>query len=213
MRRRGRSAPLRSPMSEPFTDLGLYSITFTNDIDADIASLEAFRDFRADAAANGFSYFLEVFNPNVERGLSAEAIPEFVNDAIVRCLAGLTEAERPKFLKIAYNGPRALEELASFDPGLVVGVLGGGAGTARDCFELIHQAEKYGARVALFGRKINLAESPLDMVRLMRAVADGALTPLEAVKDYHAALHKQGLKPIRELARDSAITEPALMAA
>ena len=109
--------------------------------------------------------------------MSAEAIPEFVNDAIVRCLAGLTEAERPEFLKIAYNGPRALEELASFDPGLVVGVLGGGAGTARDCFELIHQAEKYGARVALFGRKINLAESPLDIVRLMRAVADGAADP------------------------------------
>ncbi len=198
---------------KPFTDLGLYSITFTGDIDADIASLEAFRDFRADAAANGFSYFLEVFNPNVERGLSAAAVPEFVNDAIVRCLAGLTEAERPKFLKIAYNGPKALEELASYDPGLVVGVLGGGAGTARDCFELIHQAEKYGARVALFGRKINLAESPLDVVRLMRAVADGAMTPLEAVRDYHAALDKQRLKPVRELAVDSAITEPALMAA
>jgi hypothetical protein len=210
------SRPFRTaslPHVRPFTDLGLYSITFTNDIDADIASLEAFRDFRADAAANGFSYFLEVFNPNVERGLSAEAIPEFVNDAIVRCLAGLTEAERPRFLKIAYNGPKALEELTSFDPSLVVGVLGGGAGTARDCFELIHQAEKYGARVALFGRKINLAESPLDIVRLMRAVADGALTPLEAVKDYHAAIHKQGLKPMRELAHDSAITEPVLKSA
>ena len=113
-------------------------------------------------------------------------------------------------LKIAYNGPRALEELASFDPGLVVGVLGGGAGTTRDCFELIHQAEKYGARVALFGRKINLAESPLDVVRLMRAVADGAMIPLEAVKEYHAALEKQGLKPTREIAIDSAITESVL---
>ena len=145
---------------KPLTDLGLYSITFTNDIDADHASLEAFKDFREDAEANGFSYFLEVFNPNVERGLTPETMPQFINDAIVRCLAGLTEAERPKFLKIVYNGPRALEELASFDPGLVVGVLGGGAGTTRDCFELIHQAEKYGARVALFGRKINLAEIP-----------------------------------------------------
>jgi len=121
--------------------------------------------------------------------------------------------ETPEFLKIAYNGPRALEELASFDPGVVVGVLGGGAGTARDCFELIRQAEKYGARVALFGRKINLAESPLDIVRLMRAVADGSLTPLEAVKDYHAALQKQGLKPIRALAVDTAITESVLLAA
>ena len=73
--------------------------------------------------------------------------------------------------------------------------------------------EKYGARVALFGRKINLAESPLDIVRLMRAVADGALSPLEAVKDYHAALQKQGLKPTRELALDSAITESVLKSA
>jgi hypothetical protein len=207
------SRPFRTaslPLVRKLTDLGLYSITFTNDIDADHASLEAFKDFRADAQANGFSYFLEVFNPNVERGLTPEAMPQFVNDAIVRCLAGLTEAERPKFLKIAYNGPRALEELASFDPGLVVGVLGGGAGTTRDCFELIHQAEKYGARVALFGRKINLAESPLDIVRLMRAVADGAMTPLEAVKAYHAALHKQGLKPMREPDLDNAVTESAL---
>ncbi len=92
----------------------------------------------------------------------------------------------------------------------MVGVLGGGAGTTRDCFELIHQAEKYGARVALFGRKINLADSPLDIVRLMRAVADGGVTPLEAVKDYHEALHRQGLRPIRELSVDSAITEPVL---
>jgi hypothetical protein len=195
---------------KPLTDLGLYSITFTNDIDADQASLEAFTDFRDDAEDNGFSYFLEVFNPNVERGLTPEIMPQFVNDAIIRCLAGLTQAERPKFLKIAYNGPRALEELASFDPGLVVGVLGGGAGTTRDCFELIHQAEKYGARVALFGRKINLAESPRDVVRLMRTVADGAMTPLEAVKDYHAALAKQGLKPTRDIALDSAVTESVL---
>ncbi len=210
------SQPFRSASLKhvkPLTDLGLYSITFTNDVDADIASLEAFSEFRADAEANGFSYFLEVFNPNVERGLTPETMPQFVNDAIIRGLAGLTEAERPKFLKIAYNGPRALEELASFDPDLVVGVLGGGAGTTRDCFELIHQAEKYGARVALFGRKINLAESPLDVVRLMRAVADGAITPPEAVKEYHAALQKQGLKPTREIAVDSAITETVLKSA
>jgi hypothetical protein len=206
-----RTASLRHV--KPLTDLGLYSITFTNDIDADHVSLEAFTDFRDDAEENGFSYFLEVFNPNVERGLTPETVPQFVNDAIVRCLAGLTQVERPKFLKIAYNGPRALEELASFDPSLVVGVLGGGAGTTRDCFELIHQAEKYGARVALFGRKINLAESPLDIVRLMRAVADGAITPLEAVKDYHAALAKQGLKPSREIAVDSSITESVLKSA
>ena len=191
------------------TDLGLYSITFTNHLDADHASLEAFRDFREDCAANDFQYFLEVFNPNVQ-GLSPEDMPSFVNDSIVRCLAGLTEAERPRFLKIAYNGPKALDELASFDPSLVVGVLGGGAGTTRDCFELIYQAEKYGARVALFGRKINLAESPLDIVRFMRLVADGAVSPQEAVKAYHDDLRRADITPLRDLAADSQVTEAAL---
>jgi hypothetical protein len=191
------------------TDLGLYSITFTNDIERDVASLDAFREFRADAAANDFRYFLEVFNPNVA-GVAPELTPHFVNDAIVRCLAGLLEAERPLFLKIVYNGPRALEELASFDPGLVVGVLGGGGGTTRDCFELIRQAEKYGARVALVGRKIYLAESPLNVVRLMRLVADGDLTPREAVEVYHDALRRESVTPIRDLDADNTITEAAL---
>jgi hypothetical protein len=191
------------------TDLGLYSLTFNNDVNRDIASLEAFREFRVDAAANDFHYFLEVFNPNVA-GVAPELTPQFVNDAIVRCLAGLLEAERPRFLKIVYNGPRALEELASFDPELVVGVLGGGGGTTRDCFELIRQAEKYGARVALFGRKVNLAESPLEIVRLLRLVADGDLTPGEAVAAYHDALRRESVTPMRDLDADNTITEAVL---
>jgi hypothetical protein len=192
------------------TDLGLYSITFNNDLDADYRSLEQFAEFRRDAAANGFKYFLEIFNPNVDSGLTAEAMPHFVNDSILRCLAGVVQADRPQFLKIAYNGPKALEELASFDPSLIVGVLGGGAGTSRDCFELLHQAERYGARVALFGRKINLAESPLAMVRAMRGVANGDLSPAEAVRSYHGDLQKEGIKPLRSLEDDSQMTEPVL---
>ena len=155
-------------------------------------------------------HFLEVFNPNVETGLAPDLQPHYVNDCILRCLAGLTRAERPRFLKIAYNGPKALEELASFDPSVVVGVLGGGAGTTRDTFELLSQAERYGARVALFGRKINLAESPLAIVALMRQVAEGSVAPAEAVKAYHGELAKQGIRPTRELEDDSRVTEAAL---
>jgi len=195
-----------------FTDLGLYSITFNNDLAADLAALEAFAAFRADAAANDFNYFLEVFNPNAS-SLSDEDMPRFVNDAIVRALAGLTRDERPLFLKIAYNGPRALDELASYDPSLVVGVLGGGAGTTRDCFELLHQAEKYGARVALFGRKINLAEAPLEIVRFMRLVASGEISPAEAVRAYHDTLAKAGVAPHRALEADNVITEAPLKGA
>ena len=211
-RRRVPSAPHRWTRAKALTDLGLYSITFNNDIEWDWLSLEAFAEFREDATANGFSYFLEVFNPNVGDARD-EDMPRFVNDAIVRALAGLTEAERPRFLKIAYNGPRALDELASFDPSLVVGVLGGGAGTTRDCFELIHQAEKYGARVALFGRKINLAESPLDIVHFMRAVADGEISPSEAVRAYHGELARARIKPHRDLEADDVVTEAVLKSA
>ena len=192
------------------TDLGLYSVTFNNDIAADVASLEAFAAFREDAARHGFRYFLEVFNPNVECGIDAETLPHYVNDCILRCLAGVAAADRPQFLKIAYNGPRALEELAGFDPGLIVGVLGGGAGTTRDTFELLHQAERHGARVALFGRKINLAEDPLAIVALMREVASGNIAPAAAVKEYHAGLAKAGIRPDRALDTDLEITEAPL---
>ncbi len=47
----------------------------------------------------------------------------------------------PQFLKVAYNGPAAMEELAAYDPSLVVGILGGGSGTLRDTFELVRQAK------------------------------------------------------------------------
>jgi hypothetical protein len=195
------------------TDLGLYSVTFMNDIDHDYEALDAFAAFREEAAENNFKYFYEVFNPNVDCGLDREALGEFMNDAILRSLSGVTKADRPQFLKIVYNGPKALEELASFDPSLVVGVLGGGAGTTRDTFELLSQAEKYGGRVALFGRKINLAEDPLALLVLMREVASGNLAPEEAVKAYHGELAKSGLKSKLSLEDDRQITEAVLQPA
>lgn len=195
------------------TDLGLYSITFNNDLERDLESLEAFSLFREEAARNGFTYFLEVFNPNVDCGIAPETVPFYLNDCLMRCIAGVTKADRPQFLKIPFNGPRALDELASYDPSVIVGVLGGGAGTTRDCFELLHQAEKYGARVALFGRKINLAEDPLAMVSFMRQVANGDIAPAEAVKAYHAGLAKAGIKPMRAIDQDNVITEKVLQGA
>src|SRR5215471_6189319 len=104
-----------------------------------------------------FRYFLEVFDPNVTSGIAPEKLGEFINDNIIRSLAGVPESGRPLFLKIVYHGPRAMEELAQYDPNLVVAILGGSAGTTYDAFKLIHDAQKYGARVALFGRKINNA--------------------------------------------------------
>ena len=192
------------------TDLGLYSLTFVNDLTLDMAAQNRFSEFRTKAASIGFKYFFEVFNPNVELGWSREQIGEFVNDSIIRCLAGVNIQDRPLFLKMPFNGAKAVEELAAFDSSLIVGVLGGGAGTTRDTMELIFQAEKYGARLALFGRKINLAEDAGALVNLMRRVADGDVGPEEAVKAYHGHLQKVGIKPIRALEDDRVITETVL---
>jgi hypothetical protein len=192
------------------TDLGLYSVSFSNDLEADARTLSAFADFRSEAAKHGFKYFYEVFNPSIDIGFSREEIGEFVNDSIIKSLAGTTRADRPLFLKTPFNGPKALEELASFDSELIVGVLGGGAGTTRDTFELVAQAERHGGRLALFGRKINLAEAPLELLVLMRKVADGDLQPEEAVRAYHGDLQRLKIKPARSLDEDRKITEDVL---
>lgn len=200
--------------ARPFADLGLYSVTFSNDVDRDLESLETYKAFRAEAAAWHMRHFLEVFNPAFDIGLAdGTDIGTFVNDCIVRALAGINGADYPAFLKMVYNGPAALEELAGYDPSrLIVGILGGGKGTTRDTFELVRQAEKHGGRVALFGRKINLAEAPVPLVRLMREVVEGSIKPAEAVKAYHDAVGKAGLKPQRPLADDGEITEDVLKA-
>jgi hypothetical protein len=64
--------------------------------------------------------------------------------------------------------------------------------------------------VALFGRKINLAESPLAIVSLMRQVAEGSIGPAEAVRAYHGELQREGLRPLRDLDDDNRVTEAVL---
>ena len=183
-------------------NLGLYSITFNNDATLDREALEEYRQFRLEAERKGFRHFLEVFDPNRPEAVEASKIPEFINDAIVRALGGVTSAGRPLFLKMVYHGPQAMEELVRYDPHLIVGILGGSAGTTYDAFKLLSEAKKYGARVALFGRKINNAENQLAFVRFLRLIADDEVSAEEGVKAYHAVLERLGIRPHRPLDDD-----------
>jgi len=193
------------------TDLGLYSVTFVNDSIRDREAMEHYRAFRIEAEQWGLRHFLEVFNPNVGFDkVSREEVGAFVNDSIIHTLAGVPQTARPQFLKIPFNGPRALEELAAYDPTLVVGILGGSAGTTRDTFELVAQSRSHGARLVLFGRKINLAEDPLALIATMRNVADGDIRPADAVRAYHDALASTKRAPIRPIDDDLQITEEVL---
>ncbi len=190
-------------------NLALYSMTFNNDIEHDWETLKAYRNFRQEAAKKGFTYFLEVFNPNVQN-IAEDKVADYVNDSIVRALAGVTGAERPLFLKVAYNGPKAMEQLCSYDPNIIVGILGGSSGTTLDAFTLLHDAQKYGAMVALFGRKINNSEAPLDFIKCLRLISDGDIKPEEAVKLYHSKMEKANIVPFRTLEEDLTLSSNIL---
>jgi hypothetical protein len=210
--------PPESPpgSASPGANLGLFSVTLNDDAALDREMLAAYRTFRLEAERAGFRHFLEVFYPNAPGavpGKAAQARPadvaRFLADHVVRALAGVPRAGRPVFLKIPYLGPAVMEQLAAYDRTLVVGVLGGGAGTTHDAFALLADAKRHGARVALFGRKINAAEHQPTFVRHLRLVADGNLAAAEGVRAYHAALAKLGVRPHRSLDDDLALAPVA----
>ncbi|MBD3374942.1 hypothetical protein GF406_07915 [candidate division KSB1 bacterium] len=191
-------------------NLGLYSMTLNNDIVFDLQSLQAFRDFRFEAERKNFKYFLEIFIPNVKDAVDTDQIGHFINDHIVRILAGVPDNARPRFLKIPFLGPKYLEELVNYDPTLVPGIMGGSSGTTFDAFKMLAEAKKAGARVALFGRKINNAEHQLAFISCLRWVADGETTPEEGVKLYHAELERLQIKPYRSLEKDLELSNPIM---
>jgi len=190
-------------------NLGLYSVTFNNTLDDDLPTLEAFNRFREEAERKGFDYFLEVFDPNVPGRIPGDVLPGYLNDMIARMLAGVAPAGRPRFLKIVYHGRGAVEELRNYDSSLVVGILGGSAGTTFDAFDMLWDARQAGAKVALYGRKINNAENQLAFIQFLRLIADGLIGPAEAVKAYHAVLGKLGIRPHRPLDQDLQRTDTA----
>ena len=197
-------------------NLGLFSLTLNDDATLDRAMLTSYRDFRIEAERAGFRHFLEVFFPNAldrvpgrAAGEVSHNIARFLADHVVRCLAGVPRTGRPIFLKIPYLGPEVTEQLAAYDRSVVVGILGGGAGTTHDAFGLVADAKRHGARVALFGRKINAAEHQLSFVTVLRAVADGELAAEEGVKAYHGELAKLGIRPHRSLDADLARSSTA----
>ncbi len=186
----------------PGADLGLYSMTFNNDVDLDREALQRYGEFRAEAERKGFRHFLEVFNPNAAQAPVPD-LGRYLNDMIARALGGVVGKGRPIFLKIPYHGPAAMEQLVSYDPHLVSGILGGSSGTTFDAFAQLAEAKRYGARAALYGRMINNSEHQPTFIQHLRWLADGQVTdPAEAVRSYHGALQGLGVRAIRSLEDD-----------
>ena len=68
-------------------------------------------------------------------------------------------------------------------------------------FFLCFSQNSYGMAV-----KINLSEHPLTFIEMLRRIVDHQITAEEAVKAYHDALKKLGIKPLREFADDKELT-------
>ena len=184
-------------------DLGLYSVTFNNDVIPRPRDPGEIQGVSPGGGAEGLSPLPRGLRPRYAPGEHApQDLARFINDHIVRTLAGVTSSGRPLFLKIPYHGPKAIESLARYDKSLVVGILGGSSGTTFDAFQMLWEAKKYGARVALYGRKINNSEHQLSFVRYLRAVADDEILPAEAVRAYHGDLQRLGIQPYRPLDDD-----------
>jgi hypothetical protein len=191
-------------------NLGLYSITPNNSVDFDLPALEAYKAFRIEAETKGFRHFLEVFDPNACGDRCPADLGRYINDLIVRTLAAVPRASRPVFLKIAYHGPRAMEELVSYDPHLIPGILGGSSGTTFDAFQMLEEAKRSGARAALYGRKINNSEHQLTFVKYLHLIATSQIDSAEAVKAYHGELAKLQIKPYRALNEDLQLSSNAM---
>ena len=207
--RRNRVRPRRRA-DFPGANLGLYSITFVNDLEQDREALLGSRNFARKPSGRISAISWKSSIRTSTSGIAPEKLGEFINDNILRTLAGVPESGRPVFLKIVYHGPQAMEELAQYDPNLVVGILGGSAGTTYDAFKLIHDAQKYGARVALFGRKINNAEHQLAFIEMLRLITDGKLSPEEAVRAYHGVLQAKASSRTARWKRISKLTDQAM---
>ena len=201
-----RTATLYQIRHSARVDMALYSVTPANDPDLDIASLQAYRDFRQEAAGEGVRHFLEVFAPIV-RELMPRDPGRFLNDFVARAVAGIPRNGRPLFLKMPYYGAEVMQELAAYDPHLIPGILGGASGTTYDAFSLLEDARRNGARAALFGRKIKDSDHPLTFVQYLRRIADGELDAQTACRSYHSDLAALGITPQRTLEDDLRLTE------
>ena len=167
-------------------------------------TLERFHAVPRGGRAQGIPPLPRSLRPEHARALSTRhVLPHFINDMIARTLAGVgagRAAAVPQDRLSRPEGDGGAGPLRSAPgrrhPRRV------GAARRYDAFKLLAEAQKYGASVALYGRKINNAENQLAFVEFLRLIVDGVIAPEEAVKAYHAVLGKLGIRPHRSLEDD-----------
>ena len=92
------------------TDLGLYSVTFVNDAACGPACNGAVQGLPPRGRGLGAAAISSKcsIRTSGRTSWSREEVGAFVNDSIIHTLAGVPEVARPEFLKIPFNGPKAV---------------------------------------------------------------------------------------------------------
>ena len=183
---------LVSPALDCHVQLGLYSITLNNDVQADQRMLESYIQFaHIVGEISGFDHILEVFLPNVRLvGFDDDKRGMYVADSIVRTMSYLRKHQRPCFLKTAFTAPKVWKEFTDFDPSLIIGALGGPRQNTRYTLQLANDVAQNGGRAILFGRAIFQEESPVAIVHALRQVLNQQSSVDEAHAEYQRALRQ-----------------------
>jgi hypothetical protein len=148
----------------------------------------------------GFRHFLEVFAPNAPQQPARSRQARRVHQRHDRAhrWPGVPESGRPAVPQDAL--PRDPGSPRSW-PGTIPAVDHRRSWAARRAppttpSSWSHDAQKYGARVALFGRKINNAEHQLAFIDDCCGTSSTAnVSPEEAVHAYHGVLHRSSASP------------------
>lgn len=182
--------------------LPLFGIGFCRDRDLDRAELDAYEKFRFAAGAARTRHLLELYPSCGCDGGPPQRVDDLLADRLLHSILEVPATARPLLIQAPYYGPALMESLAAILPGVPVGIVGGPAGTTFDAFRLLTESKKYGARGALFGRRIASAEHQPAFVRFLDYLARGEVAPAEAVHAYHGVLQGLGIRPRRELEED-----------
>lgn len=180
----------------------LFGVGFCRDRELDQAELDAYEKFRFVAGAARTRHLLELYPSCGCDGGPPWRVDDLLADRLLHSILEVPVAARPLLIQAPYYGPALMESLAATLPGVPVGIVGGPAGTTFDAFRLLAESKKYGARGALFGRRIASAEHQPAFVRFLDYLARGDVTPAEAVHAYHGVLQGLGIRPRRDLAED-----------
>jgi hypothetical protein len=114
------------------------------------------------------------------------------------------------FLKIVYHGPRAMEELAQYDPNLVVGISAAARERRTMPLDLSTTRRSTARGWRCLDAKLTTREHQLAFIEMLRLITDGKVTPEEAVRAYHGVLQARNIKPKLTLEKDLELTDQAM---